>query len=155
MGPYVMRLRTLFYRGSARKLSLKCNFPQMTRIEDPQIYAERNLRRSACLSICEDQRENYVWNSACRGVSYHLPLTTYYLPPLPAMDYRLIIIDYSLPYYLLLTTHHLLTTTYQLHIFLLYCPPTSNNAFVICPREHTLHASINTSKIFLFWTAAS
>jgi hypothetical protein len=69
MGPYVMRLRTLFYRGSARKLSLKCNFPQMTRIEDPQIYAERNLRRSACLSICEDQRENYVWNTASRGVS--------------------------------------------------------------------------------------
>src|SRR5688572_10621837 len=47
MGPYVMRLRTLFYRGSARKLSLKCNFPQMTRIED---------RRFTRNGICEDQR---------------------------------------------------------------------------------------------------
>lgn len=34
------------------------------------------------------------------------------------------------------------------YIFLLYCPPTSNNAAVICPSEQTLQASIKASKIF-------
>lgn len=36
------------------------------------------------------------------------------------------------------------------HIFLLYCPPTSNSAFVISPREQTFVASISTEKTFLF-----
>ena len=30
-----------------------------------------------------------------------------------------------------------------------YCPPTSNNALVICPNEHTRTASISTSNTFL------
>lgn len=34
------------------------------------------------------------------------------------------------------------------YIFLLYCPPTSNKAVVICPKEHTFVASISTSKMF-------
>ena len=46
------------------------------------------------------------------------------------------------------------------HMLRLYCPPTSNNASVICPREQTLHASINNSKmlppsIAANWTARS
>lgn len=36
------------------------------------------------------------------------------------------------------------------YIFLLYCPPTSNKAVVICPKEQALVASINTSKMFSF-----
>ena len=35
------------------------------------------------------------------------------------------------------------------YIFLRYCPPTSNNAFVICPSEQTRTASISTSNTFL------
>ena len=35
------------------------------------------------------------------------------------------------------------------HMLRRYCPPTSNKAFVICPREHTRTASINTSNTFL------
>jgi hypothetical protein len=31
------------------------------------------------------------------------------------------------------------------HMFLRYCPPTSNSAFVICPSEHTRTASISAS----------
>ena len=34
------------------------------------------------------------------------------------------------------------------YIFLLYCPPTSKSALVICPREHTLEASISSSNMF-------
>ena len=36
------------------------------------------------------------------------------------------------------------------YIFLRYCPPTSNSAFVICPSEQTRTASISTSNTFLF-----
>ena len=36
------------------------------------------------------------------------------------------------------------------YIFLLYCPPTENKAFVICPKEQYLTHSINCSKIFSF-----
>lgn len=35
------------------------------------------------------------------------------------------------------------------YIFLLYWPPTSNKALVICPKEQTLQTSIKASKIFL------
>ena len=41
------------------------------------------------------------------------------------------------------------------YIFLLYCPPTSNIAWVICPSEQTLVASINSLKIFSFLIEAS
>src|SRR3990167_8808023 len=37
----------------------------------------------------------------------------------------------------------------RFHIFLLYCPPTSNKAFVIWPREQQRTASISTSNTFL------
>lgn len=40
------------------------------------------------------------------------------------------------------------------YIFLRYCPPTSNIAAVSCPSEQYLHASISTSNIFSFRTAA-
>ena len=40
------------------------------------------------------------------------------------------------------------------HIFLLYCPPTSNKAVVIWPNEQCLQASIRTSKIFSWFMAA-
>ncbi len=38
----------------------------------------------------------------------------------------------------------------QNHIFLLYCPPTSNMALVICPSEQCLQASINSAKMLRF-----
>ena len=34
------------------------------------------------------------------------------------------------------------------YIFLLYCPPTSNKALVICPNEQYLTVSIKASNIF-------
>lgn len=34
------------------------------------------------------------------------------------------------------------------YMLLRYCPPTSNNAFVICPSEHTRTASISTANTF-------
>ena len=40
------------------------------------------------------------------------------------------------------------------YIFLLYCPPTSNNAFVIWPNEAYLQASINFSNMLLLFIAA-
>jgi hypothetical protein len=36
------------------------------------------------------------------------------------------------------------------YIFLRYWPPTLNNASVICPKEHTLVASISLSNKFSF-----
>ena len=35
------------------------------------------------------------------------------------------------------------------YMFLRYCPPTANNAFVICPSEQTRTASISTSNTLL------
>ena len=40
------------------------------------------------------------------------------------------------------------------YIFLLYCPPTSNNALVICPNEQVLVAVIKCSNIFSCLMAA-
>ena len=47
-----------------------------------------------------------------------------------------------------------ISITYD-YIFLLYWPPTSKRAVVICPKEHVLVASIRILKIFLFFIAAS
>jgi len=41
-----------------------------------------------------------------------------------------------------------------LHIFLRYCPPTSNNAVVICPSEQQRTASTSTANRFSLWMAA-
>ncbi len=40
------------------------------------------------------------------------------------------------------------------YMFLRYCPPTSNIAAVNCPNEQYFVASISTSNIFSFFTAA-
>src|SRR5688572_5296047 len=64
--------------------------------------------------------------------SYQTPVTSYIL--LATLSYEVPpntrIPDYRLP----------------LYIFLLYCPPTSNNAFVISPSEHTFVASMSSEK---------
>ena len=38
----------------------------------------------------------------------------------------------------------------RLYMLRRYCPPTSNNAVVICPREHTRTASISTANTLPF-----
>ena len=47
-------------------------------------------------------------------------------------------------------TFKMITNFFCCHIFLLYCPPTENKAFVICPNEHTFTASINTANTLPF-----